>query len=277
MKKFNTPELVTVAEAAQIAKCSLDKIYDRTRNGNLTKITINNRIMLYRTEVERLITPRQSNKALPFGDIYLDFDESAKPLTTLNNPYADPWERYMTDYQYLVTNQGRIINLNTGNILTGVPGGENEHLQLNIYVCGKQLTIDVHRLVALMWCHNGKHKPIVHHIDKVKENNSCQNLIWVTGAEHRELHKLFDAGMMDKYWEMIAQISNDNTILEPIYPVLHPDFEGNGNYVYVLYITHHAHEILVNGGDWDDIPSKDILCEYAFQKSDCPEGVTAIG
>ena len=64
-------------------------------------------------------------------------------------------------------------------------GYENVYLVEN----GKRKERFVHRIVAITFIDNPQYKPEVNHIDGDKQNNSLENLEWVTGAEN-ELHAM---------------------------------------------------------------------------------------
>lgn len=62
------------------------------------------------------------------------------------------------------------------------------HLFISLYKNGMGKNYKIHFLVAEAFIPNTENKPICHHIDKNKENNVVENLIWVTQKQHKELH-----------------------------------------------------------------------------------------
>ena len=87
-------------------------------------------------------------------------------------------------YEYLVSNKGRIFSLKT---LTFMEGTHNHNGYVRIKLRdseGKQHIKPKHRIVAESFCENNENKPFVNHIDGNKDNNSPDNLEWVTAKEN---------------------------------------------------------------------------------------------
>lgn len=81
---------------------------------------------------------------------------------------------------YLINRNGEVLNTKTNRILKASPGAS--HGYLTVYLDGKNVLL--HRLVATAFIPNPENKPCVNHKDGNKQNNSIDNLEWVTQAEN---------------------------------------------------------------------------------------------
>lgn len=81
---------------------------------------------------------------------------------------------------YLITEQGEIINRRNGRKLKPQPNGKG---YLRISIGGKLQFI--HRLVAQIYIPNPENKPQINHKDGNRLNNCVDNLEWVTNQENR--------------------------------------------------------------------------------------------
>jgi hypothetical protein len=145
---------------------------------------------------------------------------------------------------YQVSNYGRVKSLERKNIF--YCGLRKEHLErpteekiLNynksnrgyLQVCltkdGKSKTYTVHRLVAKAFLPNLKNKKQVNHIDGNKENNSIDNLEWVTSSENnkhafitglnkphnmRKVNQYDLQGNFIKQWNSITDFLKENNL-----------------------------------------------------------------
>ena len=87
---------------------------------------------------------------------------------------------------YQVSNMGNIKSYKQdkgGKILKTIVGSRGYPL-INLMKGGEMFQLSVHRLVAESFVENSKNLPFVNHIDLNKENNSVENLEWVSGREN---------------------------------------------------------------------------------------------
>ena len=80
--------------------------------------------------------------------------------------------------QYLISDMGKIKNINTNKILQGTIRNGYQMVKLTVNKIKKDYL--VHRLVALTFLDNPLNLPQVNHKDKNKLNNSVDNLVWVS-------------------------------------------------------------------------------------------------
>ena len=85
---------------------------------------------------------------------------------------------------YLACRDGYLINSETGNIIRGSVK-KNGYVEVCILdEDGKPHSILLHRLIAETFCKKRNYDDEVNHIDGNKENNSADNLEWVSHAEN---------------------------------------------------------------------------------------------
>ena len=100
------------------------------------------------------------------------------------------------DGKILVSNRGRIkSNLRGGIILKSQLDAKGYH-RVRITVNGEKRTLKIHREVAKAFLPNPCDLPQVNHIDGNKNNNSADNLEWVTNRDnalHARANGLWDS------------------------------------------------------------------------------------
>jgi hypothetical protein len=105
---------------------------------------------------------------------------------------GEDW-REVADF-YLVSDYGRVINLETGLLKTGAVDGYG-YLKTKVYFGGVAVQTGIHRLVATGFLSNLNNLPQVNHIDGNKLNNNLHNLEWVTALEN--MHHAEKSGLRE--------------------------------------------------------------------------------
>lgn len=95
----------------------------------------------------------------------------------------DKWENL-----YEVSTSGKVRNIKTGKVLVGDTNNCG-YRRVILYNKDRKQRFFIHRLVAQAFISNPENKPQVNHIDGNKENNSVDNLEWVSQSEN-EVHAI---------------------------------------------------------------------------------------
>lgn len=126
-------------------------------------------------------------------------------------------DTYIYGEQYQVSNTGIVRNKITGHILK--PQSDKKgYLRVTLSRKNVQVTLKVHRVVAIAFIENSKNLPQVNHKDGNKENNSVDNLEWISNydnMQHAKKHGLTNhvenAGRKRR---PVAGISNSGETIE---------------------------------------------------------------
>ena len=91
----------------------------------------------------------------------------------------EQWKTINGYENYEVSTAGNVRNKRTGRILK--PAKNRGYLQVGLYnENGKHKTFYIHRLVAIAFIPNPDNLPEVNHINENKEDNSVDNLEWIS-------------------------------------------------------------------------------------------------
>lgn len=128
-------------------------------------------------------TPEENSKHAMKTGLTIKNDQT---LTNINESII-PGEEWRTikDYpQYLVSNFGRILNINT-NRIKKTPLDNNGYPHVNLWCEGKNKTFQVHRLEYIaFYPEENLDGYVINHIDGDKENNKLINLEKITYSEN---------------------------------------------------------------------------------------------
>ena len=89
---------------------------------------------------------------------------------------------------YAINKKGDVLSIRRNKILKQAKTGGNPGSRYPV-VCIHQKALYVHRLVGITFIPNPDNKPEINHKDFNKENNSVENLEWVTHRENMQHYK----------------------------------------------------------------------------------------
>ena len=98
-----------------------------------------------------------------------------------NSEPGEDWKEIeWTDSNYFISSKGRVISL--CNRLPRILKAFMCNGYLCVSICGHDRRIN--RLVAMAYLDNPENKPIVHHKNHIKTENTRENLMWATHSEN---------------------------------------------------------------------------------------------
>lgn len=86
---------------------------------------------------------------------------------------------------YQVSNQGRLLSLRTGKIMSTRSLGTKGYVHVSLYKEGRSIGFFVHRLVAKAFVDGLEPGKEVNHKNGCKTDNRAENLEWVTSSENK--------------------------------------------------------------------------------------------
>ena len=104
-------------------------------------------------------------------------------LNTKLTSYVEEWRPIEGFENYLVSDQGRVMNAKTGRILKPHDNG-NGYYQTQLWKNNKPYNKRVNRLVADAFIPNPEGLKTVNHINEIKTDNRVTNLEWMSHADN---------------------------------------------------------------------------------------------
>ena len=103
---------------------------------------------------------------------------------------GEVWKSIDQYPKYLVSNYGRVYSFYRKKILKPTKVGKLKmYVEVILIKDRVRHHLRLNRLVAMVFLSNPENKPQVHHIDGNSLNNAAANLMWVTLAEHTQIHR----------------------------------------------------------------------------------------
>ncbi len=103
---------------------------------------------------------------------------------------GEVWKSIDQYPKYLVSNYGRVYSFYRKKILKPTKVGKLKmYVEVILTKDKVRHHVRLNRLVAMVFLSNPENKPQVHHIDGNSLNNAAANLMWVTLAEHTQIHR----------------------------------------------------------------------------------------
>lgn len=85
---------------------------------------------------------------------------------------------------YFISNFGRVKNGN--DMIIRERFNKSGYLRVDLYKDGQRRTMLIHRLMADAFIENKENKPVVDHINRVRSDNSLNNLRWASYRENAQ-------------------------------------------------------------------------------------------
>lgn len=130
---------------------------------------------------------------------------------------------------YQISNQGRVWNSKTQRYIKASKK-DNGYYALNLIAAnGKRKKEYLHRLIALAFIDNPNNLPQVDHKDRNRENNSIENLRWVSAStnqrntKHNRVIKQYDknGNLLNTYGSIVEAVEAVNGSISGMYSYIY--------------------------------------------------------
>ena len=194
-----------------------------------------------------------------------DIPAGAVPIDSRSHPHEIFFPGRFPSGRYYATKDGAIYSTWAEDYLKQTLNS-GDRFQLTPTFRGRNKTVLVHRLIAYAFCPNERRLAIVHHLNGNKRDNRACNLLYVTAAEHAELHKLLKTNRA-KYRRRIKEIRQLNKWkTKKEYLVFDPFMESKtleGGFV----VTRRGLRAYQRQNQIDDIPIEEIVMQFVRKKA----------
>lgn len=166
--------------------------YYLTKNGQLYSEKSGKMLKRNQQNSYSLMTIEGTQKTISISRLFkLVYDEDYH-IDEIENVQNEQWKPVDdTDNKYWISNQGRIKSFNKGFKARLLKPYKNQggYERIDLIIKGRRQTKLIARLVAAAFLPlPHKLDMQLHHIDFNKNNNSANNLEWLTSAEHVKKH-----------------------------------------------------------------------------------------
>ena len=167
-----------------------DTCYFLTREGKVYNKTTGNYLTLNNYSYS-LKTTEGKYKKITLRKLYkLVFNENYV-IDNIENLEGEEWKPVeRTEEKYWISNKGRCKSYKGLEAIILRPNYLNGYQRVDIIQDGSRASKLIHRLVGAAFLMQPKYSDmILHHKNGIRDENSVENLEWLTPAEHKKVHK----------------------------------------------------------------------------------------
>ena len=189
-------------EMKQIKGIFLPKYY-LTKDGKVYDIQKDSYLSFYSQYSYRLRTTQNTYKSISLKKLYRQLYNKQFCIDTIENLQGQEWREIQeTNGVYYVSNYGRVKSYKKyyATILKPMKN-KGGYLRVQIFFNGIMRNMLISRLVAGAFMEQPKNISMyqLHHINRNRQDNRLENLIWLRVDNHKSIHTVYK--FLDKYNE----------------------------------------------------------------------------
>lgn len=193
-----------------------------------------------------------------------DIPAGAVPIDSRSNPHEIFNLNRFSSGRYFAMRDGAVYSTWAEDFLK-LTLNSGDRFQLTPTFKGRNKTVLVHKLIAYAFCPNERRLEIVHHLNGNKRDNRASNLLYVTAAEHAELHRLMKTNRA-KYRKCVSDIRKSNKWKSKRdFTIIDPQMESKtleGGYA----VTYRGWNTYKKEHNLDNIPPNEIILQFIRMK-----------